>query len=80
LVEEWAEAEVLDEVVLAAVGVFFVGGVLPEPLDVFARGFIFGGEVGGVDLGEGERGREGEGEEGGELEEAVHLKKAYPRG
>jgi len=49
LVEEWAEAQVLNEVVLAAVGVVFVGGVLPEPFDVFADGFFFGGEVGGVD-------------------------------
>ena len=38
LVEEGAEAVVLDEVVLAALFVGVVGSVLPDPFDVFGRG------------------------------------------
>ena len=45
LLEERTEARVLDEVVLAAVLVGGVGGVLPEPLDVFALRLLLVGLV-----------------------------------
>ena len=41
LLEEGLEVEVLDEVVFAAVFMVGVGGVLPDPFDVFGGGLLF---------------------------------------
>src|ERR1039457_5520984 len=74
LLEERAEVRVLDERVLAAVLVGRRGGVLPDPLDVFALLLLVLGRLAGSCERERLRGhaRGGEEESGGELEEAIH--------